>query len=116
MTLFGFRAHLDRTRVPVHRVRLHKYGRNDIVAGVRISQEIVQHVTVSGPDPEVVMGVHDRQFGFERGLLVPVQPILAHRAWRWRLLRRCGERQGSGCAAEQSHELAPFHCCLPFIA
>jgi hypothetical protein len=90
---FADRTHLDRTRVPVHRVRLHKYGRNDIVAGVRVSQEIVQHVAPSGPDPEVVMGVYDRQFGFERGLLVPVQPILAHRASRCRLLRRCGERQ-----------------------
>ena len=63
--------------------------------------------------PEVVMGVDDRQFGFERGLLVPVQPILAHRAWRCRLLRRCGERQGSRGTAEKSNELAPFHCCLP---
>src|SRR5947209_16380857 len=60
------------------------------------------------------MGVYDRQFGFERGVLVPIQPILAHRAWRCRLLRRCGEWQGSRCAAEKSNELAPFHCCLPF--
>src|SRR5205807_8893653 len=55
---FGFadRAHLDWTRVPVHRVRLHKHGPDDIVAGVRISQELVQHVVISGPDPGVVMG------------------------------------------------------------
>ena len=85
---FGFadRTHLDRTGVPVHRVRLHEYRCNDVVAGTGISQEVVQHVAPSGPDPEVVMRVYDRQLGFERRLLVPVQPILAHRAWRCRLL------------------------------
>jgi len=79
---FGFadRAHLDRTGVPVHRVRLHKYRRNNVVAGTGISQEVVQHVAISGPDPEVVMRVYDGELGFERRLLVSIQPILAHRA------------------------------------
>src|SRR6266853_4948404 len=112
---FGFadRAHLDRTGVPVHRVRLHKYRCDNIVASTGISQEVVQHVAPSGPDPEVVMRVYDGQIGFERRLLAPIQPILAHRAQRCRLLRRCGERKGSRCAAEQSNKLAPFHRCLP---
>src|SRR6266849_1638311 len=111
---FADRAHLDRTRVPVHRVRLHIYRCNNVVASTGISQEVVQHVGPSRPDPEVVMRVYDGKLGFERRLLAPIQPILAHRAWRCRLLRGCGERKGSRCAAEKSNELAPFHRCLPF--
>ena len=83
---FGFadRAHLDRTGVPVHRVRLHEYGGHDIVAGTGIGQKVVQHVAPAGPHPEVVMRVDDRQFGLQRGLLAPRQPIVAHRARRHR--------------------------------
>ena len=42
----------------------------------------------------------------------PPSPV--RQDWLDRLLRRCGERQGSCCAAEKSNELAPFHRCLPF--
>src|SRR5262249_51540150 len=45
-----------------------------------------------------------------------IQPILAHRASWCRLLRRCGDRKSSCCAAEKSNELAPFHRCLPSVA
>src|SRR5262249_1583584 len=114
---FGFAdgAHLARTGVPVHRVRLHKYRCDKVVAGTGISQEVVQHVAIScGPDPEVVMRVYDGEVGFERRLLMPIQPILAHRVYRGRLLLRGrSERKGSRCAAEISHELTPFHRCLP---
>src|SRR5262249_51642479 len=110
---FADRAHLDRTGVAVHRVGLHEYRCNNVVAGTGISQEVVQHVAPSRPDPEVVMRIHDGQLGFERRLLAPIQPSLAPRAWRpWLLRRRC-ERKGSRCAAEQSNKLAPFHRCLP---
>src|SRR6266566_6674316 len=89
---FGFadRAHLDRTRVPVHRVRLHEYRCDNVVASTGISQKVVQHVAPSGPDPEVVMRVYDGQLGFERRLVTPIEPILAHRASWCGLLRGCG--------------------------
>src|SRR6202012_4118839 len=87
-----------------------------VVAGTGIGEKVVEHVPPSGTDPEMMMRIYNGQLGFERRLLGPVQPILADRAWRRRLLRECREWNGSRCAAEQTNERAPLHRSLPSVA
>ena len=63
---FGFadRAHLDRTRVPVHRVRLHKYRCDNVVASTGIGQEVVQrgeHARIGDRHDQLVVVAAERE-------------------------------------------------------
>ena len=59
------RPHLDRAARAVHRVALQEHGRDDVVAGAEIGEQLVQQVAVVGPLPQMMMRVDDRQLGLE---------------------------------------------------
>ena len=61
-------AQLGRTVLAVHRVTVDEHGADDVVAGLRVGQQVVEQVVVAVALPEMVVRIDDRQIGLERGL------------------------------------------------
>ena len=57
---FADRAHLRRTTLAVHRLRLHVNRRDDVVAAVHVGEEIVSEGARAGANPQVVVRIDDR--------------------------------------------------------
>jgi hypothetical protein len=72
------RPHLRRPARAQHRARLHINGRDDIVPAAGVGQELVEQIAPSGPIPQMVMRIDNRQLRLEDRLLVAIEPILPH--------------------------------------
>ena len=66
----------------VHRARLDVHRRDDVVAAVGIGQQVVNQIAPSGPDPQMVVWIDDRQLRLQNRLLATIEPILPDRASR----------------------------------
>src|ERR1700722_14176363 len=60
---FADRAHLLGTTGPITRTALDEHGRDDVMPGVDVGQEVVEQVTAARVIPEMMMRVDDRQVG-----------------------------------------------------
>jgi hypothetical protein len=103
------RPHFDRTRIPLHGERLDKHGGDNVVACTCIGQQVVEHIAPTGPDPEMVMRVDDRQIGLKDRFLPPVKPILARDREQRRWLLCVSVERPRRRPSDQGDELAPFH-------
>ena len=82
------RAQFGRAVRPVHRARLDKHGRADIVAGVDVGGEFVHQIALIGdalqaPVPEMMMRVADRDLRLQHLLAGEGKPVVSavgHRA------------------------------------
>ena len=61
----------------VHGRAFEEDGADDVVPGSEVAQQVVEHVVVAGPLPEVVMRVADRQVGVDGVFLCELQPVFA---------------------------------------
>ena len=71
------RLHLLGPACAMHRARLHVDGRQDVVAGVGVGEEIVEQIAPVGPIPQMVVRVDDRQLRLEDRLAPALEPVLA---------------------------------------
>ena len=67
-------THFDRPVRAVHRARLEEHRRTDVVPAVDVGMQLVQEIPLVGQTlqpsiPKMVMGVTDRELGFERWFL-----------------------------------------------
>ena len=69
------RAHLRRSTLAIHRLRLHVHRRDDVVAAVHVGQEIVSEVARARANPQVVVRIDDGQLRLENRLRVSRQPV-----------------------------------------
>jgi hypothetical protein len=69
---FADGAHFDGSGGAQHRARLHKHRGYDVMASVGVGQQFIEQIAPSGPVPEMVVRVNDRQIGLKGGFLAPV--------------------------------------------
>ena len=55
------RAQLRRAVLAVHRMAFEKHGRDDVVAGVRVGQQLVEQIAVAAAQPQMMVRIDDRQ-------------------------------------------------------
>ncbi len=61
------RLHLLRSAGTVHRAAFVEDGRDDVVAGVDVGQELIEQVAIAEEVPDMMMRIDDRQVGLEIG-------------------------------------------------
>ena len=61
-------AQLGRAVLAIHRMAVDEHRGHDVVAGLGVGQQIVEHVVVAGALPEMMVRIDDRQRGFQRFL------------------------------------------------
>src|ERR1700704_6952653 len=68
--------HLHGAGLAVHRAGLNEHGCDDVVAAVGVGEQLIKQVTPTGPVPQMVVRIDDRQIGLEDRLLAPIKPNL----------------------------------------
>ena len=68
-------AQLGRAVLAVHRMAVDEHGADDVVAGLGVGQQVVEHVVVAGALPEMMVRIDDRQLGLERRLAHLGDPV-----------------------------------------
>ena len=76
------RAQFRRPLRPIHRPRLYKHGRADVVAAIEVSRELVQQIALIGDAfepmvPEVMVRIADRDLRFQRLFAGQRQPVVS---------------------------------------
>src|SRR6202040_583403 len=75
---------------PVHLPAFLKAGRNDVVPAADIFEQILEQVSVTGPVPQMMVRIDNRQIRLEdllTALVQPVRPDWRMTSWRYRGLR-----------------------------